>query len=55
MEDGAALGPLFTLGTKREHVMEVLELFQQVRHSRGSKVQWLSATQYAGKESIDRK
>ena len=56
MEDGAALGPLFPLGTKRSSVPEDLQFFQGVRHERASKVQWLSANQFFGSTvQIDRK
>jgi 2-polyprenyl-6-methoxyphenol hydroxylase-like FAD-dependent oxidoreductase len=54
IEDGAALGPLFELGTKREHVKRVLELWQQVRKERATKVEWLSRTQAAGTSTLPR-
>jgi len=53
IEDGVALGELFKYGTTPSQVPAVLRLFQQVRHPRGSKIAWLSATQAAGRSNLD--
>ncbi|KAE9378578.1 FAD/NAD(P)-binding domain-containing protein [Stipitochalara longipes BDJ] len=55
IEDGAALGALFVMGSKRDNVHRLLELWQQVRKQRASTVEWLSATQAAGKATLPRK
>lgn len=55
IEDGAALGALFTATTTRDHVPDVLKLYQQVRYSRATNIEWLSATQAAGSSKLSRK
>lgn len=55
IEDGAALWPLFEFGTTRDQVPKALELWQRMRKSRAETVQWLSATQAAGKATLPRK
>ncbi|KAL2823522.1 hypothetical protein BJY01DRAFT_256601 [Aspergillus pseudoustus] len=48
IEDGVSLGPLLPLGTTPSQVPAALELYQQVRYDRASKIEWLSRTQQAG-------
>lgn len=53
IEDGVALGVLFDGQTQARHVSEVLELYQQVRFARASRVEELSREQKVGGITID--
>lgn len=55
IEDGTALGELFTKNTRVEHVPALLDLYQKVRYDRAMTVLQLSRDAAVGMSNYDRK